>query len=162
MRAYLAGAIEHAPDGGKEWRKQMTSLLESSIGHQVYDPTSEEVQVLEPEESQNFRKLKSKDLSGFRKIITRILDHDIYTLTQKIDYVVCLWDNYVKDGGGTQGELTLAYYHNIPVYLVTEIPTSEISSWILGCTTEIFDSFQSLETFLVRKYDNNSEKAYDN
>ena len=158
MRAYLAGAIEHAPDGGEAWRKDVKQMLAESLAHSVYDPTDEEMQVITQEESGNFRRYKSSDFNRFQPIIRKIIDHDIRTLTEQIDYVICLWDEHVKHGGGTQGELTLAYHHKIPVYLVTRFPTEEISSWILGCTSNLFNSFNELRQYLIEKYGQIPEK----
>jgi hypothetical protein len=55
-------------------------------------------------------------------------------------------------GGGTYGELTVAYYHNIPVYMVAAKPLSQISGWILGCATEFFESFEELKEFLRENF----------
>jgi len=69
-----------------------------------------------------------------------------------VDYIICLWDEYVLHGGGTHGELTMAFWHNIPVYMVTKIPVQKMSSWIIGCTNRIFDNFEELKVFLRKKY----------
>jgi len=53
----------------------------------------------------------------------------------------------VIQGGGTHGELTLAYEHRMPVYLVLGMPMEKVSSWIVGCTTEVFSSFDELKQF---------------
>ena len=73
-------------------------------------------------------------------------------LINDIDYIICLWDEYTEKGGGTYGELTVAFEHNIPVYMVTEKLNAEISGWVLGCTTKIFTNFNDLKTFLKEKY----------
>jgi hypothetical protein len=57
----------------------------------------------------------------------------------------------VLGGGGTHGELTVCYEHGIPVYMVLGIPRAEVSSWILGCASEVFDSFQELREFLLKR-----------
>jgi len=152
MRAYLAGAIEHAPDNGSGWRKEMTEFLSGNLHHTVYDPTIEELQILTPEESSEFRELKQKDLPKFKSVVSKLIDHDLKTLTSSIDYVICYWDQFVLNGGGTHGEVTVSYHYDIPVYLVAGMPTEDISGWILGCSSEVFTTFEELENFLLETY----------
>jgi hypothetical protein len=149
---YLAGAIENAPDSGSSWREEMSLFLQQDLGHLVFNPCLEESHILTPEEFQHFRKWKTTDLKRFRKTLHKIISTDLNTLIDKVDYIICLWDHYVLRGGGTQGELTMAFWHKIPVYMVSTIPLEKLSSWIIGCTTEIFEDFESLKDFLSKTY----------
>ena len=66
------------------------------------------------------------------------------------DYLIVKWDRSVFKGGGTHGEVTMAYWLDKPVYLVNNLPLNDISSWIFSCSDEIFDDFESLKNrFLV-------------
>ncbi len=149
---YLAGAIEYAPDNGCNWRQEMTQFLQKELGHRVFNPCLEENHVLTPEEFRHFREWKTTNLQRFRQTVQKIIHTDLNTLLTEIDYIVCLWDEYVLKGAGTHGELTLAFWHHIPVYMVTHIPIERMSSWIIGCTTELFTDFKSLQKFLKQKY----------
>lgn len=151
-RVYLAGAIERAPDAGCHWREEISRFLTDELGHSLFNPCLEENHVLTPYEFKNFRKWKTTDLSRFREVVHKIIDTDLDVLMNRVDYIICLWDRYVLDGGGTHGELTVAYLHKIPVYMVTQIPVESISSWIIGCTTEIFSDFDALKNFLREKF----------
>ncbi len=150
--AYLAGAIENAPDGGAGWREDLSRFLMEELNHNVFNPCLEESHILTPEEFRHFREWKTVDLQRFRRVIHRIIKTDINMLIQKADYLICLWDEYVHNGGGTHGELTMAFWYNIPVFMVTEIPMEGMSSWIIGCTTEIFHDFESLKLFLKSNF----------
>lgn len=152
MYVYLAGAMEHAPDHGAGWRREISRFLTDRLHHRVYNPCEEERFVLTSEEAQNFRRWKHGDLQRFRKTIRKIIDADLRVLISEVDYIICLWDEYVTLGGGTHGELTLAYHHQIPVYMVSDMPRSRISSWIIGCTTEMFADFQELQNFLSKRF----------
>ncbi len=149
---YLAGAIEYAPDNGCSWRQGMTQFLQKELGHRVFNPCLEENHVLTPEEFRHFREWKTTNLQRFRQTVQKIIHTDLNTLLTEIDYIVCLWDEYVLKGAGTHGELTLAFWHRIPVYMVTQIPIERMSSWIIGCTTELFTDFPQLQSFLLRHY----------
>ncbi len=144
MRVYLAGAIEAAPDGGKTWRNRLRPILQNEFSAQVFDPTIEEPGLLSPEEREAFREWKVTDYKRFSDVISRIIDYDLDHLLNHTDLVICLWDEYVVGGGGTQGELTLAHHFNIPVYLVLGMPIRDVSSWILGCSSEVFENFDEL------------------
>lgn len=149
---YLAGAIERAPDNGCAWREEISRFLTGELRHRVFNPCLEENHVLTPEEFRHFREWKEGDLPRFRQVVHKIIQTDLDTLVNRVDYIVGLWDEYVLHGGGTHGELTLAHREGIPVYLVTRIPVKEMSSWIIGCTTEIFADFDALKEFLRQKY----------
>jgi len=152
MKAYLAGAIEHAPDHGNAWREEMTAFLTNEFGHHSYNPLIEEPKILTPKESAQFRALKTQNLPEFRKIVRKLIRNDIKSILTEIDYIICLWDEYAERGGGTYGELTFAFYHQIPVYMVTPLELANISGWILGCATEYFESFEELKGFLREKF----------
>ncbi|MFH1212977.1 MAG: hypothetical protein V1681_02730 [Candidatus Neomarinimicrobiota bacterium] len=148
MKAYLAGAIEHAPDRGFAWRTAMSEFLLQELGHTCYNPLVEENKYLTPEELRTFRVLKTTSPERFREIVRKLIRGDLHSLTTEIDYIICNWDAYAVKGGGTYGELTVAFSRNIPVYMVTNLPVAEISGWIFGCTSEVFQSFEELRTYL--------------
>ena len=49
-------------------------------------------------------------------------------------------------------ELTTAYRKGIRVYMVTEIPATEISGWVLACTYSVFGNLEELKSFLASTY----------
>jgi hypothetical protein len=151
MRAYLSGAIEYAPDHGRAWRSAITPFLHS-LGHQVYDPALDEKKNLTDHEVANFRSWKSADLPRFQQTIRKIIAYDLDWIEHKTDYIICYWDEHVLKGAGTQAELTIAYRLKIPVYLVTSMPVTSISGWILGCSANVFANFDDLQSFLAQEF----------
>lgn len=147
-RVYLAGAMEFSPDGGVAWRQEMTTFLREELGIEAFDPCMNELEVMDADERLHFRRWKSEDRPRFLQVIRRIIEHDLRNLRENTEFVVCLWDEHCQRGAGTAGELTVAHAHGIPVYVVTSIPHAELSSWMLGCATEAFDSFHLLKEFL--------------
>ncbi|MFP4546961.1 MAG: hypothetical protein ACLFQM_02435 [Fidelibacterota bacterium] len=152
MKAYLAGAIEHAPDLGRKWRENLGRFLEEELAHDYYNPLKEETKYLTQEEMETFRGLKVTDINRYKIILRKLINGDLNELINGIDYIICYWDEYTEKGGGTYGEITVAFEHNIPVYMVTEKLNAEISGWVLGCTTEMFNNFNDLKKFLKKKY----------
>ena len=152
MTAYLSGAMEYSPDQGKGWRQEVALLLKEQLGHEVFNPNEEINQILSEEEELHFREWKENDAEKFKTLMNRIIDRDLRHLTEKSDYVICKWDEYAAKGGGTHGEITVAYYHKIPVFLLSEMPRNRISSWILGCSENIFFDVESLLLELEIRY----------
>ena len=147
MRVYLSGAIEYAPDHGRAWRAAVTPFLES-LGHGVYDPALDEKKNLSEEERQHFREWKSRDLPRFQQTVRKIIAYDLDYIELKTDFILCYWDQYSQRGAGTQAELTVAFRMGLPVYLVAGMPISEVSGWILGCSTQVFSNFEDMKTFM--------------
>lgn len=144
--------MEYSPDQGRGWRQEVSLLLKERLGHEVFNPNEEINQILSDEEELHFREWKENDEEKFKTIMNRIIDRDLRHLTEKSDYVICKWDEYAVKGGGTHGEITVAYYHKIPVFLLSEMPRNRISSWILGCSENIFFDVESLLLELEIRY----------
>ena len=151
MLAYLCGPIEFAEDGGRLWRRKLAPFLRENLGHRVYDPAEDEKKNLTEEESAHFRGWKSSDVERFRRTIRKIITFDLEVIENKADYLVCNWDALARSGG-TSAEMTFAFRKGIPVYLVTTLPPSEISGWMLGCTDQVFATVEALKEFLSARY----------
>jgi nucleoside 2-deoxyribosyltransferase len=147
MLFYLAGSIEYSPDLGKGWRAEITPLLES-LGHRVYDPAEDERKNLTEIEMREFRSWKNKDLARFQQTVRKIIAYDLDLIEHRADAIVCYWDQHAGRGAGTQGELTFAHRLGIPAYMICAIPVEEISGWLLGCATEVFDGVEAFREFI--------------
>ncbi len=158
MLAYLSGSIEYAPDNGKSWRAQITPFLRG-LGHEVYDPAADEKKNLSDEEVRNFRRWKTRDLPRFQRTVRKIIAWDLDWIASKSDYLVCFWDGAAARGAGTQGELTLAHRQGIPVYLVLGMPLDQVSGWILGCASQVFESFEQFRAFMSGARDAQAHKG---
>jgi hypothetical protein len=152
LLVYLAGAMENAPDSGSAWRQELSDFINNELRHRVFNPCLEESHVLTREEFHSFRKWKTTNLKRFREVVHKIIKTDLTKIIEEVDYIICLWDEHVLQGGGTHGELTMAHWFKKPVYLVTDMPLQNISRWIIGCSTEIFSDFDKLKQFLKVKY----------
>ncbi len=150
MLAYLSGSIEYAFDLGVGWRAELTPFLRA-LGHEVYDPAADIRKNLTDEEVRDFRGWKATDLQRFQTTVRKIIAWDLDWIEQRSDYVVCFFDEAAQRGAGTQGELTFAHRAGVPVYLVLGMPREQVSGWILGCATEVFESFEQLRSFLSAK-----------
>jgi hypothetical protein len=146
MLIYLSGSIEFATGHGRAWRAEVTPLLES-LGHTVYDPAADEQKNLTADEVAHFRTWKTSDPERFAAAIRKIIHWDMDIVEQRAGCLVCYWDANAGRGAGTQAEVTTAFRHGKPVYLVTELPREAMSGWILACATQVFRSFEELHVF---------------
>jgi len=149
-RVYLAGAMERAPDRGRAWRERLRPLLDE-LGHDRFDPCEEELLVVAAEERDSFREWKAAGDERFVPMMRRIVAHDLAAL-ESSDYVICFWDEHAQWSGGSPSEVTLAHVWNKPVYIVRAMPLADMSSWVQGCATCIFESMEELSAFLRKEY----------
>ena len=152
MLAFLCGAMEYATDGGEGWRERIRLWIQDNLNHRVYDPVIEARRLFSAEERRELPAWKTSDIERYRRVIRTAINHDLDVMTRQADYVICFWDEAAARGGGTQAELTTAYRKGIRVYMVCEMPSSEISGWILACTDRVFADFNELKTFLSTTY----------
>lgn len=129
----------------------MQQWIEETLRWEVFNPNHESDRFFRTQHSSvDFRTLKTTNPERYRRIAAQLVDIDCSEIAQRSDLVICLWDEAAMRGAGTKGELTMARYFRKPVYLVTSIPQSDIPGWVLGCTTELFVSFEELMTFLSK------------
>ena len=150
--AYLSGPIENASNDGAQWRENLTSWLRNELNHDAFNPVEETRSRISGLNSDEFRALKRTEPTKYKNILRKIIDIDLNAVVKKTDYLIVHWDESVFKGGGTHGEVTLAYFLGKPIYLINKIPLDDLSSWIFACSTEIFDSFDQLKEYLTKEY----------
>ena len=150
MIAYLSGGMENAIDEGKDWRRMMRSWLKENLNHDVFDPVIESQKIIMKNDAKDFRTLKKSDPEKFRGIFRKLIHQDLKTIIENADYLIVLWDHSVINGGGTHGEVTMAYWEKKPIFLVNKLP--DLSAWISSCSSKTYDSFGSLKKDLLRMY----------
>ena len=153
LRIYLSGGMEYATNEGRDWRSALQTWLEVNLGCSVFNPNRESEKFLETHyPGVDLRKLKFNDLARFTDIVREIVALDCSEIAERIDAVVCYWDDAAMRGAGTKGEVTMARFTGKPVYMVTAIPAEQIPGWVLGCATRVFASFEDLKTFLAHEF----------
>ena len=155
MIVYLSGAMEFAEDEGANWRKDLSSWLENNLGHKAFDPVVNSKKLIKEEGAENYRIWKKTNLNNYINFIRKCVDEDINIVRNHTDYLICLWDKNVLKGAGTHSEVTIAYDSKKPVYLINNLPKKDLSGWIMACSTEIFNNFDELKNFLIKKYKSN-------
>tara|TARA_X000001036_G_C20408208_1_gene695843 strand:+ start:286 stop:747 length:462 start_codon:yes stop_codon:yes gene_type:complete len=152
MIAYLSGPIENAKNDGANWRNIMTEWLGLKLNHDVFNPVIETKNIIEKYQGKDFREMIKTNPQEYKKVIRKIIKVDLESVVHQTDYLIVKWDKNVFKGGGTHGEITMAYWLGKPVYLVNKLPIDDMSSWIFSCSEEIFDNFEDLKKKLKAIY----------
>ena len=146
--------MEYAQNDGAYWRKETTIWLKRNLNQVVIDPVVESKKLIKNHKEKEFRNWKQTDPKKYVEVIRLAIKNDLDAVINKADYIICLWDENVFKGAGTHSEVTFAYYHEKPIYLVNKLPIYDLSGWIMSCATEILDDFESLKVILKNKYHN--------
>ena len=145
--------MEYAPDGGRDWRATLQQWLQEELQCEVVNPNLESDKFFRTHHPNvDFQRLKLEDVTSFQRIAAKLVELDSKEIAERSDFIICYWDESAMRGAGTKGELTVAKYFGKPVYLVTSIPYHDIPAWVLGCTTQLFSSFDELNVFLRREF----------
>ena len=152
MIAYLSGPIENAENDGAKWREDITLWLDQNLKHNVFNPVLETKSIMKHHDARNFRSMKITDPLKYKKIIREIIKLDLNAVVNKSDYLIVKWDESVLKGGGTHGEVTMAYWMKKPIYIVNSLSLNDMSSWIFSCSDFIFDDFDGLKKQLIKLY----------
>ena len=152
MKAYLSGPIENAENDGASWRQDMTFWLGKNLNHKVFNPVIETKNIIGHLKANNFRSMKKTDPTEYKKIIRKIIKLDLEAVINDSDYLIVKWDKSVLKGGGTHGEITMAYWIKKPIFIVNSLPIEDMSSWIFSCSDFIFNDFKSLKKKLLQLY----------
>ena len=151
MIAYLSGPIENAHNDGADWRNEITKWLEIKLNHRVFNPVIETKSIIKSDNN-DFRVMKKTNPNEYKKIIRKIIKVDLEAVVNNSDYLIVKWDKSVFRGGGTHGEITMAYWLKKPVFLVNNLPIDDISSWIFSCSEYLFENFDDLKIKLEELY----------
>ena len=152
MKAYLSGPIENAENDGASWRQDITSWLRNNLNHKVFNPVIETKSIIGNLNSSNFRAMKKTNPIEYKNIIREIIKLDLEAVINDSDYLIVKWDKSVLKGGGTHGEVTMAYWIKKPIFIVNSLPIDDMSSWIFSCSDFIFNDFKSLKNKLILLY----------
>ena len=153
-RVYLAGAIDHAEDGGKTWRRQITPMI-NDVGIDVFDPCIEAdgyaARLLGWSEfsHQRWAELKKTDFQTWQEISEEMVDFDLKALINS-DGLLVLYDDVTHETSqGTPGEITVAKLIQIPMGIVfggkQSVETCVV--WVTGCL-RIATLYDSMDDFI--------------
>ncbi len=132
---------------GMGWRRKIKNWLQER-GEKAYDPCCEETK--EHKEYGITNRKKHKWETFPQRLQEDILAKDLHQIEEATKYVVCFFTRYST---GTVSELSHAFYHKIPVYIIS---TRRLVGWVSTVAhaqgNRLFKTFEELHNFLKRKY----------
>ncbi len=151
--AYLSGGMEFAENYGADWRDEISIWLNKKLNQTSFNPVKASEEFLTSKyRGVDFRSTKVNDFAKHQEIARKIVNLDCEEIILRCDYIICYYDESAQRGAGTKGELTIAAIFGKPVYFVSGMELEKIPSWVLGCADEIFSNFDSLKSFLLKKF----------
>jgi len=141
LKTYLAGPIGDVPlKEARTWRDMVTERL-AQMGIGVLNPLHKESEMAVR------RKLllwsRTGNIDALRPLVNKeLIDPDL-EMVEASDFVTMWLPKEGQEVCGSYGEITHAYSHEVPVYVVTERKTRplNIPYWAIGCSTKIFRSW---------------------
>jgi len=155
---YLVGPMDRAPDGGVQWRRELTPFLEER-GIVVCDPTNKPIGTgREDIEDRAFRQqLKDEDRYDelAEKIhLLRIID---LGMVDRSSFIICNLDNDISTCG-TYEEMFWANRLKNPVLIMSKQGKDVVPDWLFGVFPHqhIFGDWESLKEY-VRHVDEDKD-----
>jgi hypothetical protein len=171
VSVYLAGAMEHDPNGN-DWRVEVTTRL-AKYNLDILNPYEfepEQLKGLQPRrlpeqfigrqgqivKPTHWHQLKlavrsSALYSRFKKYMRLIINYDMNIVKTRANYIICYWTVGTGKGGGTHAEINAAYELHKPVYIVQQAG-ADIPAWIEGCATRVYETFDELYKMLDEEF----------
>lgn len=162
MRTYLVGAIDRVPDGGVQWRDDITPFL-NSLGVVVYDPCKKpllpgEDAGLETPESRIAR-AKAKRAGDYNKVTEegKVIRATDLRMVDTTDFLVVNIDIDVH-ACGTYEEVTTANRGRHPILVHVEQGKVNCPDWLLSMLgpkshDTVFDTWDQMKEYLLRVND---------
>ena len=148
---YLSGGMQHKKGLGAKWRKTASVHLKE-LGYFPLDICELDRAYAEANTELFYSFSKKFTREELLKFKSNIRKHFIYTDLELVekdsDAIIVLWDEGAQLGGGTHNEISHAYEHDIPIFLMTTMPLEQIPGWIVSQTTKIFTKWSSLYKYL--------------
>jgi len=150
--AYLSGGMENVQNEGADWLSDMTNWLKGNLGYDTIDAVIESKKLVLAHGAEEYQDWKTTNHGKYKEFIRLLINQDLRAVIDKVDYLIVLWDKSIFYGGGTHGDVTMAYWVDRLIFLVNKLPKEKLSGWISSCSTETFDSFNELKKALLTEF----------
>ena len=150
--ANLSGGMENVQNEDADLPSDMTNFLKGNLGHDTIDTVIESKKLVLAHGAEEYQDWKTTNHGKYKEFIRLIINQDLRTVIDTVDYLIVFWDESISYGGSTHGEVTVAYGVDRPIFLVNKLPKEKLSGWISSCSTETFDSFDELKKALLTEF----------
>ena len=148
---YLSGGMQMKKGLGATWRRNAAEKLKT-LGYFPLDITELDRAYAAAHGDLFYAYNSEFTAEQILQFKSNIRKHFIYTDLELVDKdsdaVIVLWDEAAQLGGGTHNEISHAYEHDVPIFMVTTVPMETVPGWILSQVTKIFTKWDSLYSYL--------------
>lgn len=150
---YLCGPISLKDiESSKIWREKVTRKLES-FGVSASNPFVNSGNNLPTIRKELCEAASNNDIDAIRYLVNNYFIKQDLEMVKRCNFITA-W--IPEDNGyeicGSYGEITLGHFLGKPVYIVTDRNFIEIPSWAIGCSTEIFKSWNGYYNMIKRDW----------
>ena len=149
---YLAGPISDTKiRDARDWRDWLTEKL-GEMGIKTLDPLGKYGDRLASVRSKLSNWKRFGNIDAIRLMVSQMIIPSDLEAVKKCDFVTLNLPAENVELCGSYGEITLAFYLNKPVYIVTKrhLKPCNIPKWAIGCSTKIFTNWEDYFLY-VRK-----------
>jgi hypothetical protein len=156
FKTYLAGPIGVTiQDNAITWRTKVTEGLEK-LNIETLNPMGEKGgDRLGNGRTKMKEAVANGNLQFIKEYVSKTVIPPDLNMVENSDFITV----YIPiDNGyeicGTYGEITLAFYLNKPVYVMTDrcLKPSELPCWLVGCSTTIFNNWNDYYNYIKKEY----------
>ena len=161
IKTYLAGPIGDVKiEEAKDWREYLRGEL-AKIGIDVLNPLDKYGESLPVVRSKISNWTRYGNIDSLRQLVsTKIIPQDL-KMVESSDFIT-LWLPNEREAEvcGSYGEITLAFWIGIPVYIVTsrKLKPLNIPKWAVGCSTKIFKNWKDYLIYVKENWIDDGEK----
>ena len=150
---YLCGPISLKDnDACRIWRENVSFELEK-LGVQASNPFVNSGNNLMAVREKLAEATANNDVEAIRYLVDKHLIKQDLDMVKKCNFITA-W--IPKDKGyeicGSYGEITLAHFLGKPVYIITDREPTDIPHWAIGCSTQIFISWNDYYSFIEKEW----------
>jgi len=149
-RVYLAGPMDRCPNGGIQWRQDITPFL-LEMGCFIFDPTDKPMQIaIEDEEHRDERKVW-KEQHSFGKIaeMMKIIRNVDLRMVDVSDFIIVNWDMEIQMCG-TMEEVFLANREKKPILIHCPQGIKCLPDWLFAVLPYqmMFNDWEELKAYV--------------
>jgi len=149
IKYYLGGPIQYTNDF-EAWRYKLTEFLEKR-GCVVFNPLTKYKGKASSYKNMVSQLLVDGKIDSLRDFVRGLIISPDFKYVEEADIMVAYLPKDIK-AFGTIAEMSYAYNKGKIILVVTDIPVTEYSAWMVGLSTRIFINFDELEKYIKETF----------
>jgi len=160
IQTYLCGPIGDIKiENAKNWRNWLMERL-GEMEIKTLDPLRKYGDRLASVRSKLSNWKRFGNIDAIRLMVSQMIIPSDLEAVKKCDFVTLNLPAGDVELCGSYGEITLAFYFNKPVYIVTKrhLKPCNIPKWAIGCSTKIFRNWEDYLSYVKKNWVDEEEE----